>query len=42
MMTINQVSDWISDSKKVKGEITLVVQGKVRNTLTPDPSGEQV
>jgi len=31
--------------KKVKGELTLVVQGKVRNTLTPDPSptrrGEQ-
>ncbi len=38
---IETIRDQLAD-KKVKGEITLVVQGKVRNTLTPDPSGEQV
>jgi 16S rRNA (cytidine1402-2'-O)-methyltransferase len=27
--------------KKVKGELTLVVQGKVRNALTPDPSSSR-
>jgi len=42
---IETIRDQLAD-KKVKGELTLVVQGKVRNTLTPDPSptgrGEQV